>query len=124
MPWTLFQAPFLSASLWQIHTPNTNGVEVIQTTLCEIGPCVSLRGMIETTQSALRGLFQHRGDAMADMKDLHVLSPEDRDKLKHQPSKRYPTGKRNEGSKQITALVHAKASPLSLERMSSSDFHL
>jgi len=32
---------------------------------------------------------------MADMKDLHVLSPEDRDKLKNQPSKRYPTGKRN-----------------------------
>ena len=32
---------------------------------------------------------------MADMKDLPVLSAEDRAKLKQQPSTRYPTGKRN-----------------------------
>ena len=32
---------------------------------------------------------------MAEMKDLHVLSTEDRQKLKDQPSRRYPTGKRN-----------------------------
>ena len=32
---------------------------------------------------------------MAEMKDLHVLSAADRQKLKDQPSRRYPTGKRN-----------------------------